>query len=741
MSLTAQSTSLKADLLAEVRSHGNHADPDLLSRAYDMAETAHHGQTRKSGEAYITHPVAVAMILADLGLDSGSLVTALLHDTVEDTSTTLKEVRSAFGSEIAELVDGVTKLTQLELSSEDTRQAENFRKLLLAISKDIRVLLVKLADRLHNMRTLGSLGDDKRRRIALETMEIYAPLAGLIGMQHIRDELEDRSFEILNPDARASVITRLRNLDYNQGDLIERIATQVKRSLEDGGVRARVYGREKRPYSIWRKMERKAISFEQLSDVYGFRVIVETPEECYKALGIIHRKWSVVPDRFKDYISTPKRNDYRSIHTTVVGPQGQRVELQIRTREMDEVAEEGIAAHWKYKTGTGGDFDWRPDLEESKATRRLREMTDMLEQGATPEEFLDNTKLELFQDQVFCFTPKGHLIALPRGATPVDFAYAVHTNIGNRCVGAKIHGRIRPLKTELKNGDIVEILTSTVEQPNPEWENFVVTGKARYTIRKFIRASEVEEFVQLGQSLAERAFAEHGQKFTKKAVKQALKRLEIKTEEEVYEKLGRGELDLRRVLEAAFPGLDFDAEAEGKPRSKKKAPAKQRGAEKKPIPIRGLTPGIAVHLAQCCHPIPGDRIVGIFEPGHGVRVHTIDCETLQLFQDDAAGWLDLSWDERKKSDIVPVGRIKLSVLNRRGSLGTITTVIADNGANISNIKIEDRGALLFEILLDVEVEDLKHLTQIIAALRAALPVQSAERVRGWENEDDPEVTR
>ncbi len=729
---------LKADLLREVQDHGDHADPVVLARAFEAAELAHHGQTRKSGEPYITHPVAVAMILADLGLDTGSLVTALLHDTVEDTSTTLDEVERAFGTEIAGLVDGVTKLTQLELSSEATEQAENFRKLLLAISKDIRVLLVKLADRLHNMRTIESLGEDKRRRISLETMEIYAPLAGLIGMQHIRDELEDLAFEILHPDARESVVRRLRSLDYTSGDLIERIAKQIKQLLAEHGIDAHVYGREKRAYSIWRKMERKAISFEQLSDVYGFRVIVGTPEECYRALGIIHQKWSVVPERFKDYISTPKRNDYRSIHTTVVGPQGQRVELQIRTQEMDEVAEEGIAAHWKYKTGDGGDYDWRPDLEESRATRRLREMTDMLEQGATPEEFLDNTKLELFQDQVFCFTPKGHLIALPRGATPVDFAYAVHTDIGNRCVGAKIHGRIRPLKTELRNGDIVDILTSAVERPNPDWESFVVTGKARYTIRKFIRASEVEEFVQLGQSLLERAFAEHGQKFTKKAVKQALKRLKLGKEENAYELLGRGELHPRQVLEAAFPGLVFDAGPEAKPRSKKKAPRKLRGVAPKPVPIRGLTPGIAVHLAACCHPIPGDRIVGIVEPGHGVRVHTIDCESLREFQDDSASWLDLAWDERKKSNIVPVGRIKLSVLNQRGTLGAISTAIADNGANISNVKIEDRGALLYEMLIDVEVEDLKHLTQIIAALRASLPVQSAERVRGWSADDEGE---
>ncbi len=731
--------SLKEDFIRDVARFGPHADPAVLDRAFKVAEAAHHGQARRSGEPYITHPVAVAVILAELRLDTASLTTALLHDTVEDTSTTLEEVRSEFGGEVADLVDGVTKLTKLELSSEASKHAENFRKLLLAISKDIRVLLVKLADRLHNMRTLGSLHDEKRQRIALETMEIYAPLAGLVGMQHIRDELEDLSFEILNPEARDSVVARLRKLDYTSGDLIERISSQIKMLLEDYGVPSHVYGREKRAYSIWRKMERKAISFEQLSDVYGFRVIVGVPEDCYKALGVIHQTWAVVPDRFKDYISTPKRNDYRSLHTTVVGPQSQRVELQIRTQEMDEVAEEGIAAHWKYKTGDGGEFDWRPDMEESRATKRLREMTDMLEQGAAPEEFLDNTKLELFQDQVFCFTPKGSLIALPRGATPIDFAYAVHTDIGNRCVGAKIHGRVRPLKTELKNGDIVEILTSSVQMPNPDWDNFVVTGKARYTIRRFIRATEIAEFVQLGQSLAERAFAEHGQKFTKKAIKQALKRLELSSEERVYETMGRGDLHAQRLLEAVFPGLEFGPGPETKPRSKKKAPKKSRAPdETSPIPIRGLTPGEEVYLAGCCHPIPGDRIVGITEAGLGIAVHTIDCQSLSEYQDESDTWLDLSWQIGKKSDLVPVGRVQLSVLNQRGTLGAISTVIADNGANISNLKIEERSSLLYEMVIDVEVEDLKHLTQIIAALRASLPVQSAERVRGWAPEDKPE---
>jgi len=731
------------DLLEDVKRYGAHADPKELARAYDMAEAAHHGQMRKSGEPYITHPVAVAAILTELRLDTSSLVTALMHDTVEDTSTTLAEVEEAFGKDIADLVNGVTKLTQLELSSEATKQAENFRKLLLAISKDIRVLLVKLADRLHNMRTMDAMPGEKRRRIALETMEIYAPLAGLIGMQHIRDELEDRSFEILNPEARDSVTSRLRALDYNSGDLIDRISTQIKMLLEDFEVQAHVYGREKRAFSIWRKMERQAISFEQLSDVFGFRVIVATPNECYKALGVIHQTWAVVPDRFKDYISTPKRNDYRSLHTTVVGPQGQRVELQIRTQEMDEIAEQGIAAHWKYKTGSGGQFDWRPDVEENRATQRLREMTETLEQGASPEEFLSDTKLELFQDQVYCFTPKGNLISLPRGATPVDFAYAVHTDVGNRCVGAEIHGRLRPLSTELRNGDIVKIHTSTKQMPSPGWEDFVVTGKARHTIRKFIREAEVGEFIELGHSLAERAFAERGQKFTKKSIKEALKRLEQTTEDELYEALGRGELHWRELLEAAFPGLDFDAGPKAKPNPKRKAPrksSKNTKTDKTIVPIKGLIPGIAVHLGRCCHPIPGDRIVGILETGRGVGVHTIDCETLGAHQDDTDSWMDLSWDDKAQKDLVPLGRVQLSVLNQRGTLGTISNTIADNGANIANLKIEDRGQLLYEMVVDVEVEDLKHLTQIIAALRAAQPVQSAERVRGWIEDEEQEET-
>ncbi len=727
-------------LLQQLDKAGSSMDRDAVKRAYDLAVQAHEGQIRQSGEPYVTHPVAVAGILADLRLDLASIITALLHDTVEDTNISHDDVRLAFGPEIADLVNGVTKLTQLELSSESTKQAENFRKLLLAISKDIRVLLVKLADRVHNMRTLGALGGEKKRRIALETMEIYAPLAGLIGMQHIRDELEDLSFEILSPEARTSVIMRLRSQTVASDELINRIAGQIKTLLAEHRITATVYGREKRAYSIWRKMERKAISFEQLSDIYGFRVLVETPDDCYRALGIIHQKWSTVPERFKDYISTPKRNDYRSIHTTVVGPQSQRVELQIRTHEMEGVAEQGIAAHWKYKTGDGGTFDWRPDVDESRSTFRLREMIETLEQGATPQELLDNTKLELFQDQVFCFTPKGRLIALPRGATPVDFAYAVHTDIGNRCVGAKIHGRVSPLKTTLQNGDIIEVLTSNVEKPNPDWEKFVVTGKARYTIRRFVRAKEKAEFAQLGFSLAERAFAEHGQKFSKKAVREALKRLDIATEEDVYERLGRGSLHWRKLLEAVFPGLEIDSEPEALPRAKKKAPKKRTQKKSKKgaraVPIHGLVPGAPVQLGTCCHPIPGDRIVGIIETGKGVGVHTIDCELLRTFQDAPETWLDLSWDDPSAADMVPVGRLQLQVLNQRGTLGTLSTVIADNGANISNVKIGDRGRILYELTIDVEVEDLKHLTQIMAALRASEPVQSVERVRGDQTNRD-----
>ncbi|MEC8165979.1 MAG: bifunctional (p)ppGpp synthetase/guanosine-3',5'-bis(diphosphate) 3'-pyrophosphohydrolase, partial [Pseudomonadota bacterium] len=572
---------------------------------------AHGTQQRASGDPYFSHPVEVAGILSEKKLDTASIVTGLLHDTVEDTVATLDDIERLFGDEISRLVDGVTKLGQLELQSDQTKQAENFRKLLLAMSGDIRVLLVKLADRLHNMRTLSYIPKpEKRARIARETMDIYAPLAERIGIRDWKDELEDLAFTELNADARDSILNRLGFLREQGEDLVGQVVNELEQTLAAKGVKARVLGREKKAYSIWRKMQRRDVVFGQLSDIVAFRIIVDNIEDCYRTLGIIHNRYQVVPGRFKDYISIPKPNGYSSIHTGVMGPQMQRVEVQIRTQSMHEIAELGVAAHWQYKQG---DSD---PVKEGTQYRWLRELLEILEHAAEPEEFLEHTKLEMFADQVFCFTPKGDLFAMPFGATPVDFAYAVHTDVGNTCVAAKINGRIMPLRTRLKNGDQVEITTSKAQTPSPAWEAFVATGKARACIRRFIRSQRLEQYESLGREIVEKAFSRDGYELTRKAIKGVLKKLDAENEVELYAAVGEGQTTGRDVLEAVYPGAKrrdnqkniFSLE-EARPKQKKKSHA---------IPIKGLIPGMAVHFAGCCHPLPGDRIVGIVTTGKGV---------------------------------------------------------------------------------------------------------------------------
>lgn len=709
------------ELVDRVKGYDPNADEDLLNKAYVFAMKAHGSQTRHSGDPYFAHPLEVAGILTSLRLDTSTIVTALLHDTIEDTHATYDEISDAFGGEVAKLVDGVTKLSQLELTSETSKQAENFRKLLVAMSKDVRVLLVKLADRLHNMRTLNFVPkEDKRRRIAQETMDIYAPLAGRMGMQEIREELEDLSFQELNPAARKSVLKRLEFLRSESGDIIERIARALKKELVDSDIDAEVFGREKRPFSIWRKMETKAISFEQLSDIIGFRVIVPGVEDCYRAVGVLHRTWAAVPDRFKDYISTPKRNDYRSLHTTVIGPEKQRVELQIRTHEMHQVAEMGVAAHWSYKDRVNG-----LSGANGNPFRWLRDIVQMLEHGGSAEEFLEHTKLEMFQDQVFCFTPKGELIALPRGATPIDFAYAVHTELGDSCVGAKINGRHMPLGTRLRNGDGVEIISTKMKGPLPAWESMVATGKARSAIRRFTRQAKADEFKQLGLEIMERAFEKLGEKFSEKRLRPALKKLSLKKAAELYVRIGQAEISSAEVLAILFPQKMKNGE--DKPTERPILPDK-RGEPS--VAIKGLTPGLAVHIAPCCHPLPGDRIVGIKTPGHGITVHTIDCATLEQFSDAPDRWLDVSWSDRAANTLGFSGRMRIVLENEVGALGTISTIIAENMGNISNLKLTNRRADFFELLVDIEVTDAKHFNTIIAALHASNGVSSVERVRG-----------
>ncbi len=548
------------ELVERVKRYNPLADEALLNKAYIYAMKAHGSQKRASGDLFFGHPLEVAAILTDLKLDDATIAAAVLHDTVEDTEATLEEITRMFGPQIGTLVDGLTKINRLDLVSKQAAQGENFRKLLLAIANDVRVLLVKLADRLHNMRTLQFMSPEKRRRIAEETLDIYAPLAGRMGIQEMREELEDLSFQNLDPDAYGTISRHLRDLTVRSERLVDVIEKDLSAKLEAQGISARVSGRQKRPYSIWRKMERKSVAFEQLSDIFGFRIIVETMDECYRALGVVHTSWPMVPGRYKDYISTPKQNDYRSIHTTVIGPGSQRVELQIRTQAMDEVAEYGIAAHALYKEGVN---DNSRLANESRAYQWLRRTVDLLAEGDNPEEFLEHTKLELFHDQVFCFTPKGRLIALPRGATPIDFAYAVHTDVGNTAVGCKINGQITPLLTELQNGDEVEIVRAAGQTPPAAWESLVVTGKARASIRRATRTAVRRQYTGLGRQILERAFERGNKAFSDDKLKAALPRLARVSIEDVLAAVGRGEMFSGDVVRAVYPDFKEDRRAPG----------------------------------------------------------------------------------------------------------------------------------------------------------------------------------
>jgi guanosine-3',5'-bis(diphosphate) 3'-pyrophosphohydrolase len=718
------------ELVERVKAYDANADEDALNRAYVYSLKMHGSQLRASGDSYFSHPLEVAGILTEMKLDSASIVTALLHDTIEDTAATLADVERLFGSEIARLVDGVTKLSRIELqnvdpggSNDQTKQAENFRKLLLAMSEDIRVLLVKLADRLHNMRTLHYIGDKmKRRRIARETLEIYAPLAERIGIHGIKDELEDKAFAELYPDARNGIMSRLSFLREEGGDLPRRIVSALERDMADEGIVASVSGREKSPYSIWRKMQVKNVAFEQLSDIMAFRIVVATIPECYQVLGVIHGRYPTVPGRFKDYISTPKPNGYRSLHTAAIGPERQRIEIQIRTREMHEEAELGVAAHWAYKSNTRSD---------GKQYRWLRELLEIVDQAQKPEEFLEHTKLELFQDQVFCFTPKGDLIALPRGATPVDFAYAVHSEVGDHCVGAKVNGRIVPLNSKLGNGDQVDIIRSKNQTPSPAWERFVVTGKARARIRRYIRNQQRQEYATLGKAMLQKSFRQDGHEFSEKMLNAALKSFHAETVEDLYAEIGAGNRTTREIAVALFPpdkpvpALPDDV---GETKVLPFPPKARAKGKERPLPIRGLIPGLAVHFARCCHPLPGDRIVGIVTTGKGVTVHTIDCETLESFSETPERWLDISWgDDADATE--HVGRLFVTIANEPGSLGTLSTVIGRNGGNIINLRITSRSVDFWELLIDIQVHDLKHLTNIIAVLRATPVINQVDRAR------------
>ncbi|MCA0273436.1 MAG: bifunctional (p)ppGpp synthetase/guanosine-3',5'-bis(diphosphate) 3'-pyrophosphohydrolase [Proteobacteria bacterium] len=696
------------DLIALVRNYNPRTNEDRIRRAYDYGRRMHDGQKRRSGEDYFTHPVAVAAILTEQRLDDATIITALLHDTIEDTKSTYSEIAAQFGEEIAELVDGVTKLTNLQLSSTETKQSENFRKLFMAMSKDMRVILVKLADRLHNMRTIKSLPPEKQARKARETMDIFAPLAGRMGMQWMREELEDLAFKVLNPEARSSIIRRFILLQKETGDVIHKITADIRLELEKEGIEADVFGRAKKPYSIWRKMQEKQLAFSRLSDIYGFRVICRTESDCYRILGAIHRRWRAVPGRFKDYISQPKSNGYRSIHTTVSGRDGKRVEVQIRTRQMHEVAEAGVAAHWSYRDGERAQNPFAVD-----PARWITTLTERFDNGDDHDEFLENVKLEMYSDQVFCFTPKGDVVQLPKGATPLDFAYAIHTRIGNSTVGAKVDGIRVPLWTRLKNGQSVEIITATGQRPQVTWIDIVVTGRAKSAIRRSLREEDRERFIKLGRELSRVAFEHHGRKVSDKALRTAAKTLGLADEHEVLARLGSAELTAREVVEAIYPELAT-------------SPATEEVDARRPVV--GLTADQSFRRANCCQPVPGERIVGITYRGQGVVVHAIDCEALAEFEEQPARWVDLQWHSGRHAAAYNVS-LNLTIANDAGVLGRICTLIGEQKANISDLTFVDRKPDFYRLIVEVDLRDAEHLHMVLTALEAENDVAQVARYR------------
>jgi GTP pyrophosphokinase/guanosine-3',5'-bis(diphosphate) 3'-pyrophosphohydrolase len=698
------------DLIELVRLYNPNTDENLLRDAYAYGREMHEGQYRHSGEPYFSHPIAVAAILAEQRLDDATIVTALLHDTIEDTKASYTIVSERFGPEIADLVDGVTKLTNLQLSSTETQQAENFRKLFMAMSKDLRVILVKLADRLHNMRTIKAMRPEKQVKKAHETMDIFAPLAGRMGMQWMREELEDLAFRVLNPDARASIIRRFIKLQKETGDVVEKITSDMREVLDKAGIDADVFGRAKKPYSIWRKMEEKGMGFSRLSDIYGFRVITKNEPDCYAVLGAIHHRWRAVPGRFKDYISQPKSNGYRSLHTTVSGRDGKRVEVQIRTTQMHDVAETGVAAHWSYRDGERAENPFAVD-----PVKWISSLTEQFDSEEDHAEFMEAVKLEMYADKVFCFTPKGEVVKLPRGATPIDFAYAIHTRIGHACVGAKIDGMRVPLWTRVKNGQSVEVITADGQTPQATWLDIATTGKARSAIRRALRELDRERYVKLGRELARSAFEHVGKKATDKALETAARTLRLPDREALLARLGSAELTVRQVLHAVYPDL-----------------APGEGSEiPHDVAVIGLEADQSFERAPCCEPLPGERIVGITYRGRGVVVHAIDCDTLSDYDDQPERWLDLHWHEGPHPAVYGA-TLNVTIGNDAGVLGRICTLIGEQKANISDLTFVDRKPDFYRLLVNVELRDAEHLHSVISALAAESDVAAVERCRGMD---------
>lgn len=689
-----------AELIETVQAYEPDVDVAKLKYAYLFAMDAHGLQKRASGVPYFSHPVEVAKILASMKFDSNIVIAGLLHDVVEDTSITIERIKEEFGENIAGIVNGVTKLSKISYTSAKQHQADNFRKFLISIAEDVRVLVVKLADRMHNMRTLNVIRDkEKRRRIAIETMDIYAPLAERIGMQRVKDELDDRAFFTLYPDEYNAILVKLDQIRHKDANFVDNVVKTLQQHLQDHQINARISGREKRPCSIWRKMCTQNITLDQLNDIMAFRIIVDTVEDCYKVLGIVHVAFPILPGRFKDYISIPKLNNYRSLHTTVLGPFQQKIEIQIRTAEMHQSAENGMAAHWSYKDGNVA-------ASNNKNYKWLKSLISVLENTNSDEDVFDNSKFEMYENNVFCFTPHGDLISLPKGATCVDFAYSVHTSIGNKCVGAKVNGRVVPLKSVLKNGDQVEILTSPYQKPDATWAKFVITGKAKAGLKKYIKEQGKIEFAKLGQLLVQRIFGRYGIQFKEQKI--PIKKFHCDTVDTFYRKVASMEISTARII-AAIAGLE-----------------RTKTPHENDLCIFGLTPGITVHFADCCTPMPGDSIVGIMSPNHGLIVHTTSCKSLKQKND----WvINLVWDDPSlEKDNSFIARLKIVMLNKVGSLAQVTQIISSKDSDITNIRIENRAHDFFDVFIDIDVKDIAHLGEVQAAISTCSRVRSIRRM-------------
>jgi RelA/SpoT family (p)ppGpp synthetase len=695
-----------SQLIAKLEGYLPPPEVERVQEAYDFAFQAHEGQRRRSGEPYITHPVAVADLLADLRLDSQTLIAAILHDVMEDTPTLKDEITTRFGQEVAELVDGVSKLDQIQFKSRAEAQAESFRKMLLAMVRDIRVIMVKLADRTHNMRTLGAMPPAKRRSIARETLEIYAPIANRLGMHAIKVELEDLGFRALYPRRYRVIESAVRKAKGNQKQFVAKIAETLKGALDKAGIPARIEGREKDVHSIYQKMRRKKVSLNEIVDVHGIRIIVDSADTCYRTLGIVHGVYKPMPGRFKDYIAIPRANGYQSLHTTLFGPGGTPLEAQIRTTAMHEVAESGIAAHWQYK-----DTDDSARTYSDRAREWLQQLVE-IQQGGNSEEFLESVKVDLFPDKVYVFTPKGEIRRLPRGSTCVDFAYAVHTDVGNRCVAAKVDRRLVPLRTPLRNGQTVEVITAKGATPNPSWVNFVVTAKARASIRQYLKSLKRSEAVDLGRRLLNQALEEFSlglRKIPAETIDAVVRDLGLRNEEDLYERIGLGERVAPFIARRLLPD---DAEA---------AP---EAAVAGPLAIAG-TEGLVVTFARCCFPIPNDPILANLSSGRGVVIHREACGNLSTFRKQPEKWISVAW--RPAVDRLFHVEIKAEVTNRMGVLAQVAAAISGTQTNIDRVSLVERDSDCSTLTFELLVQDRRHLARVIRAVRSMPEVMKLTR--------------